>query len=460
MIEQAEGKPVQPGRLHPAFLQIELDQGDALQQLPGNGGGQHGPDLRLVLPDDKPHFRRKLPPSGAAHALQKGGHRPGGVDLKGPFQTADVDAQLQRGGGHGGHILGIVLHDLLRRFPVGGGEVAVVDQEPVRLVHAFAVLPQGGGNGLAFLPGVDEDQAFLPPGMLKNVTDAGIRVFRGLVGFLFQHRQGLDVGPVLGGLGVFDIEMLHAQPPAAPLGLDLRDDGPASGAQGQKFPGLFRIADGGGQPDAAGVDPGQPGQPLDEAQGLPAPVTPEQGVDFVDDHKPQIAEELGDGGVLVQQHGLQGFRCDLQDPAGMLHELALVTLSYVAMPVPDRNVGLGAQVVETGKLVVDQRLQGADIDTAHAPGHILGKQGDDGEKGGLRLAGSGGGGQQHIVIGVENRFPGGHLNRPEVFPAVAVDILLHKGGITVKYVHRFPLTIQIPRRKRPPLPPAPRSGRR
>ena len=262
MVQKAERQPVQPGRLHPPLLQIQLHQGNALQKLPGNGGGQHGPHLRLVLPDDEPHFRRKLPPAGAPHALQERGHRPGRVNLKRPLQPADINAQLQRRGGHRGHVLGIVLHDALRRLPIGGGKVAVMDEETVGFVIQLAVMAQRGGHHLAFFPGIDENQTLFAPGMLEDIPNAGVCVGGGVVGFFFQHRQCAGNLLVLCGLGVLDVEMLHAQPPLAALGIDFRDDGLPPRAQGQKFAGSLRVADGCGQSDAPGIDPRNPGQPL------------------------------------------------------------------------------------------------------------------------------------------------------------------------------------------------------
>ena len=70
------------------------------------------------------------------------------------------------------------------RLPVGGGEVAVVDEKAVGLVVGLAVLAQGGGDGLALLPGVDEDQALLPPGVLEDIAHARVGQRRGLVGLL------------------------------------------------------------------------------------------------------------------------------------------------------------------------------------------------------------------------------------------------------------------------------------
>ena len=161
-------------------------------------------------------------------------------------------------------------------------------------------------------------------------------------------------------------------------------------------------------------------------------------MDLVNDHKPQVSKEPGDGGVFVQEHGFQGFRGDLQNAGGVLHELFLVAPGNVPVPVPHRDPRLVAQLVQSEKLVVDEGLQGADIDTADGGGHVLGKQGDDGEKGGLGFPRRGGGGEQDVVVGVKNGIRRGHLDGPEVFPVVPVDILLDKGGIAVKSSHRLP----------------------
>ena len=271
--------------------------------------------------------------------------------------------------------------------------------------------------------------------MLKDVAQTRVSVFGRFVGSFFQNGQGLDIRPVLGGLDVFHIEMLHAQPPAASLGFHLGNNGLSPGAQGQKFPAFFRVADGGGQADAPGIDPSQPAQPLNQTQCLPTPVPPEQGVHLVDDHKTQISEKAGDGGVLVQQHGLQGFRGDLQNAGGMLHHPGLVALSHISVPVPHRNVRLGAQVIQPEELVVDQRFQRADVDGAHGGGGVFGKQGDDGEEGRLGFTGGGGGSEQQIFVGIEDCIRRCHLDGPEVRPVVAVDIILDKGGVTVKCTH-------------------------
>ena len=159
---------------------------------------------------------------------------------------------------------------------------------------------------------------------------------------------------------------------------------------------------------------------------------------LVNDHKPQVAEQLRNGRVLVQKQRFQGLRRNLKNAGGVLHELRLMALGNVPVPVPHRDIRLGAQVVQPGKLVVDQRFQGADVNAAHAGGHILGKQGDDGKERRFRLAGSRGGGKQHIFVRVENGVRRRDLNRAQIFPVVPVDIFLHEGRVSVKCTHIFP----------------------
>ena len=79
-------------------------------------------------------------------------------------------------------------------------------------------------------------------------------------------------------------------------------------------------------------------------------------MDLVNHHEAQIPKELGDGGVLVQQHGFQRLRGDLQNAGGMLHEPGLVALGHIPVPVPHRDIRLGAELIQPEELVVDQRL--------------------------------------------------------------------------------------------------------
>ena len=187
----------------------------------------------------------------------------------------------------------------------------MVNEKAIRLVLDLAVLPERGGDGFALLAGVDEDQTLFPAGVLENIPHAGIRIVRSRVGFWGKLRQSLCRRVVLGSLPILHIEMFHRQPPANALGLDTGNHRSSAGAGGEEFAGGFQIANGGRKPDAAGIDTSHAAEPFDQADGLPAAVATHQGVHLVNDDKPQIVEQLSNGGVLVQQHGFQAFRRNL-----------------------------------------------------------------------------------------------------------------------------------------------------
>ena len=121
-----------------------------------------------------------------------------------------------------------------------------------------------------------------------------------------------------------------------------------------------------------------------------------------------------------------------------------VALGHIPMPMPHGDIGLCAQIIQPEELVVNQGFQRAYIDATHGSRRVLGKQGDDGEEGRFGFARGGGGGEQQILVGVEDDICRRYLNGPEVLPPIAVDIILNKRGIPFKNTHRLPLTAQIP----------------
>ena len=299
MVEQAVWKPLCPRRLDEAFFDIELHQCDALDQVPGDHIGEHRPRFRMLLPHYKPHFRRVAPAAGSAHALQKTRDRERRVDLKRPFQPADVDAQLQRCGGADREQRVIVLHFFLGALAIRGGEIPVVDQKALRFMIHFAVLAQALADGLALLAGVGEDQAFLPARMLKDIADARVRRLRRGVGRFFRHRGRGDILFPLVCLRRGVEEVLHAEPPDFFPRFKAGNHGSAAAARGQELPRRLRIADGGGQSDPLRPAPCQSAEPLDQAEGLQAPVSPQQRVDFIDDDEAQVPEQGRDFHVPV-----------------------------------------------------------------------------------------------------------------------------------------------------------------
>ena len=111
-------------------------------------------------------------------------------------------------------------------------------------------------------------------------------------------------------------------------------------------------------------------------------------MDLVDDDVAQIAEHARNRHVLMDQERLERLGRNLQDTARLFDELCLVRLRDIAMPVPHGYVALGAKVLEAQELVVYQRLEGANVEGAHACGRVLPKLGQDGKEGRFGFAGS------------------------------------------------------------------------
>ena len=217
------------------------------------------------------------------------------------------------------------------------------------------------------------------------------------------------------------------------------DDAPAPRALREKGAGALRVADGGRQADTPRVDACHAREPLEQAERLPAAVTAQQGVHLVDDHEAQVAEETRDRHVLVEQQRLERLGRDLEDARGLLEQLRLVRLRDVAVPMPDGDIGLGAQIVQADELVVDEGLQGTDIDGPDTCGRILVEQCQDGEERRLGLARGGRCREQHVVVGVEDSVRRGDLDGTQAFPIMRVDEVLDERGVAIESVHGPPV---------------------
>ena len=432
MVEKAVGQAVRPGRLHEALLNIELHQGDALDEIPGDHIRQHGVRLRVILPHDKPHLRGLSPSAGAAHALQKARDGEGRVHMKGALEPADVDAQLQRRRGADGEKGIIVLHVLLRALPVGGREVAVVDEKAVRLMPRLAVLPELLADSLTFLPGIGENEALFTPCVRKDVADAGV-CRRGCgVGGRLRHR-GRGILPALVGLGVCVEKMLHAEPPDLLPALKAGDHGAAPAPRREKAPSGLRVADGGGETHPPGPAARGFAEAFNQAEGLHPPVPPEKGVYLVNDDEAQIPEKGRDLHVLVDHQRFQGLRRDLQNAVRLSEKL--LRLRHVPVPAVNGDARLLTELVQAPELVIDEGLEGRNIQDAHAVGRLLVQKRQDGEKGRLRLARGGGSREQYVFLRAENGLHRRVLDAAQHLPAGAVDIVLDKGRVAVKNVH-------------------------
>ena len=95
--------------------------------------------------------------------------------MEGPLQPAYIDAKLQSRRGAYAHQRVVVLHLLLRALAIGRRQIAVVDQEALRLMVDLAVLPQALAHRFALLPGICEDQAFFAPRVFENIAEPRVR---------------------------------------------------------------------------------------------------------------------------------------------------------------------------------------------------------------------------------------------------------------------------------------------
>ena len=236
-------------------------------------------------------------------------------------------------------------HLLLGALAVRSGEIAVVNEEAVGLVIDLAVLPQALAHRLAFLAGVCEHEALFAPGMLEDIADAGIGgLGRGVRG-RFQRRGVLHGSSALVRLRRGVVKVLHAEPPDLFAAVELRDDRAATAARREKLPGKLRVSDGCRESDPARVAAGELTQPLNEAEGLQAPIRPQQGVDLVDDDEPQVAEQGRNLPMLVNHQRFQRLGRDLQDAGGLFEKLSLSRLRGVPVPARDGDAFLLAKLV-------------------------------------------------------------------------------------------------------------------
>ena len=359
--------------------------------------------------------------------------------MEGALQAADVYAKLKRRRGADRDETSLLLHYLLRTLAIGGGEIAVVDEEAVGLVGGLTILAECGGDGLALLARVGEHEALVASGVVEDVAQRRIGKSQGILfgslGGKFLRLLGLTAASRVVMVGLDGEEMLHGQPPFCPSRLHAGNDRAAMGSGGEIAGHHIWLANGGRQTDTARIDTCCAAETLDEAQRLAAPVAPEEGMDLVDDDEAKVAEEVGNLCMAMEEHGLKALGRDLQDAAGMLQEFLLPRLRHVAMPVPHRDTTLLADVVEPHELVVDECLEGGDIQTAHRRGRILLHQRDDGKEGCLRLARNRRRREQEVGVGIEQRVSRRGLYASQRCPSILIDILLDERRISGEYVH-------------------------
>ena len=188
-------------------------------------------------------------------------------------------------------------------------------------------------------------------------------------------------------LGTRVVEVLHGDAPHATRFLKTGDNAVASRSLREKGTRALGVADGGRKANAAGLHACHAREALDKAERLPAAVAAHERMNLVDDDVAQVAKHARDRHVLMDQERLERLGRNLQDTARFFDELSFVRLRDVAMPVPDGDVGLFAQVIETDELIIDECLEGADVEGVNARGRVLPKLGQDGKEGRFGFAG-------------------------------------------------------------------------
>jgi hypothetical protein len=325
-VEQLVGAPLLGGDLGHDLLGGDVEgQAGELHRVESAGphGGQQGRALdELVAGEGEEAALRRPRPAvvGAAHPLEEGGDAAGRADLAHQLDGADVDAQLERSGGHEGPEVAGPQPGL---DPVAAllGEAAVVGRH--RLVAE--ALGQLVGQALGQPAGVDEDER----------------------GAVLGHERGdpvEDVGQLLVGgdglqLGVGQLEGQIDRALVAHVD-DLRQ-GPV--AHQQAAHRLHRAlggreADAGRPPVAQGLEPLQ-------AEGQVGP--------------PLVA---GDGVDLVDDDGVDGAQRLASPPAGDEEVERLRRRHHEARRVPEHGRPLGAGGVAGADADREVRRRQAELD--------------------------------------------------------------------------------------------------
>lgn len=181
------GQHVERLRRHHQCVQFAaahaVEQGGAFDQVVA--GGREQPRLRRAVDAV----------AGTAGALQERGDRARRAELADQVDLADVDAQLQRGGGHQ-HLELAALQSLL------GVQSQLLRQAAVVRRHVFLAqsLGQVPSGALGHPPGVDEDQG----GAVRahQLGEAVVDQLPGVVGHHRVERDGRNFDGEVAGAGV------------------------------------------------------------------------------------------------------------------------------------------------------------------------------------------------------------------------------------------------------------------
>lgn len=161
---------------------------------------------------------------------------------------------------------------------------------------------------------------------------------------------------------------------------------------------------------------------------MPAAIIDRKGVELVHDHRPQAAEPgiaLDPGG---DQHALDRFGRGQDDVGRVLQRTLLARLRHIAMPELHPSANESCVVFETLGKVVEQRLDRADVQHAHAA-PVLAKharQHRDDRRLGLATCSRR---QQQAMEPLLDRADGLDLRRSQRRPAQRIDDVVLQRGV-------------------------------
>ena len=364
----------------------------------------------------------------APGALQEGGDRTRRTELADQVDIADVQAQLQRGGGHQ-HLQLAGLELLLGLQPQLPGKAAVVGAH----VLPPEQLAQVEGGALGHAPGVDEHQGgavFAHP-----FDQARVDLLPLLVGHHRRQRRGRQFQSQIALLGVADVDDGAVGHPGAGAAAVDRADAIAAqrrplrqirsgrvhipGADQEARHLLHRLLRG-RQADTHQRAAAQRLQPLQRQRQVAAALVVGQGVDLVHDHAAHRAQHRPARG-RTEQHvqrfgrGHQNMRRLAAQPGAL--GLRRVASAHHRADLHFRQTQLGQRRADPGQRrlqvqgdVVGQRLQRRNVDhpglvrQCPAVGQPLAHQRvDRGQEGGQGLARAGRRGHQGVAAGHDRR---------------------------------------------------------
>jgi hypothetical protein len=147
----------------------------------------------------------------------------------------------------------------------------------------------------------------------------------------------------------------------------------------------------------------------------------EEGVEFVDHDERGCRQQPRGVGRPAGEHGFDRLGRDQGNALRPGQGPLLIGLRRIPVPFHNGNAHVVAQFVQTLKLVVDQRLQRADVEDGKARFFALRHLGEDGQESSFRLSGRGRRRDQDVPIAVQHGIHGASLNFPQFVPTLISD---------------------------------------